>query len=116
MSTKNQEKAVLKTIENLRKDEKIDMGDILRKSGYSESVATHPKVVTESKGWQELMDLYLPDDLLAQKNLELLKNENWQAVNAGLDKAYKIKGKYIDKSEVEHRFDLTDLIKGKKNV
>ena len=96
MSTENQKKAVKKTIENLRTGDKIDMGDILRESGYSEAVATRPKVVTESKGWQHLMDEYLPDDLLIKKNLELLNHKEWQAVNAGLDKAYKVKGKLIE--------------------
>lgn len=115
MATQNQKRAVLKTIENLRTTDKIDMGDILRQSGYSESVATHPKVVTESQGWIELLEQYLPDDLLLKKNLFLLKNKNWQAVNAGLDKAYKIKGKYKDKMDVNIT-DLTDELRKPKET
>ena len=44
----------------------------------------------------------------------------WSADNKArkdaLDMAYKIKGRYKDKSEVEHKFDFSDLIKGKNNV
>ncbi len=105
MPTENQQKAFNKTMEKLGNDEKVDMGDILKESGYSDAVVKNPKVVTESKGWQELMDSYLPDELLAKKNNWLLRNKNWQAVNAGLDKAYKIKGKY--KETIEHTGSLT---------
>lgn len=96
MATENQKKAVHLTLENLRQGKKINLGDNLRKAGYSEAVATHPKEVIESKGWKELMEQYLPDDLLVKKNLELLNHKEWQAVNAGLDKAYKVKGKLIE--------------------
>ena len=44
----------------------------------------------------------------------------WSADNKArkdaLDMAYKIKGRYKDKSEVEHKFDFSDLIRGKNNV
>ena len=31
-------------------------------AGYSPVTALHPKKLTNSKGWNELMDKYLPDD------------------------------------------------------
>lgn len=95
--TVKQEKAFKNAVENGG-----SMGEAMINAGYSEATAKTPQKLTESRGWEILLDEYMPDDLLAQKNLELLKSNNWKAVNAGLDKAYKIKGKYKDKLEVEH--------------
>lgn len=115
MPTENQKKAFDNTLKTIDKGEKVDMGDIMVESGYSETTAINPgKNLTNTKGWQELLEEYMPDSLLAKKNLELLKSKNWQAVNAGLDKAYKVKNKY--KEELTHKFDFSDLIKGKTNV
>ncbi len=87
-------------------------GKVLREVGYSEEVANHPQKVTESRAWDDLMEQYLPDSLLAKKHNELLKAKkktsiriddniitsteelDVQAVKAGLDMAYKLKGKY----------------------
>ena len=68
----------------------------MKLAGYSESSAKDPQRLTRSKGWQELMEKYLPDKGLLQVHKGLLKNNDWRARDAGLDKAYKIKGKYAD--------------------
>ena len=65
-------------------------------AGYSKASAKNPQRLTESKGWQKLMEKYLPDKGLLQVHKGLLKNADWHARDAGLDKAYKIKGKYAD--------------------
>jgi len=64
------------------------------KDVYAESSAKNPKNITQSKGWQELMEKYLPDKKLAQVHQYLLNHKDWRAKDAGLDKAYKIKRKY----------------------
>lgn len=64
------------------------------KDVYAESSAKNPKNITQSKGWQELMEKYLPDKKLAQVHQYLLNHKDWRAKDAGLDKGYKIKGKY----------------------
>jgi len=64
------------------------------KDVYAESSAKNPKNITQSKGWQELMEKYLPDKKLAQVHRYLLNHKDWRAKDAGLDKAYKIKKKY----------------------
>ncbi len=69
--------AVQKLSEIIRKtkgkQKKITIGKILRESGYSESVALHPTNVTERKGFQELLEEYLPDDLVLETHKNLLK-------------------------------------------
>lgn len=56
MPTLRQKKAS-KLVENGR-----TMGEVMVEAGYSPITATHPTKLTESKGWQQLMDKYLPDD------------------------------------------------------
>ena len=90
-----------------------NMGEIMVKAGYSENTAKAPTKLTKSKGWNELMEKYIPDDLLAKKHKELLTipkkvrtfikgdltNEyeelDSNAVSKGLDMGYKLKGKYV---------------------
>lgn len=93
----------------------------MRDAGYAPATAKNPKELTNSKTWIKWMNKYLPDDLLGKKHKELLnkkeviiRNNNKtgkvetvktgeidaNAVKAGLDMAYKLKGKYApDKLE-----------------
>ena|SRR3990167_784736 len=65
MATKNQEKAAELTLEKLGKGERVRMGEILEESGYSPAVVKNPKIVTESKGFQEILDKHgLTRDLI----------------------------------------------------
>lgn len=95
-------------------------------AGYSPNTANTPQKLTESDGFRELMEEYLPDDLLLEKHLELLnktekiaKNNNatkqvevidtgepdTQAVSKALDMAYKMKGSYAPEKRIT--LDLT---------
>lgn len=95
-------------------DNPRNKGKALLEAGYSVRTAEKPKTVIESKGWQELMDKYLPDKLLNLRHKQLLNKKeillkankdtgkveavkggiDTNAVKAGLDMAYKLKGKY----------------------
>lgn len=44
----------------------------MREVGYSKNTAKKPSNLTDSKGWEELMEEYLPDKDLAEKHQELL--------------------------------------------
>jgi len=88
LPTKRQ-KAVFKKVFKGGKSVHSAMKDV-----YAESSAKNPKNITQSKGWQELMEKYLPDKKLAQVHQYLLNHKDWRAKDAGLDKGYKIKGKY----------------------
>ena len=90
----------------------------MRQAHYAPSVIRKPKVLTGSKGWEELMERYLPDKLLVEKHKELLevpkkirqfnKGElmseyeelDSNAVSKGLDMGYKLKGKYSPEKHI----------------
>lgn len=103
MATQRQKKVLKEIAENSG-----NMGNAMRKAGYSDNYANSPDKIKKTKGWKELMDKHLPDSLLAEKHRALLnkteldKQPDTQAVRAGLDMAYKLKGKYAtDKLDID---------------
>lgn len=90
MATQKQRRAAKILSENPRKS----VSAAMREAGYSDRSAEKPQELTRSRGFQELMSDALPDELLFRVHRELLKNKNWRAREAGLDKAYKLKGVY----------------------
>jgi len=113
--TGKQKRAFKELVENGR-----TKGDAMVKAGYSKNTAKAPTKMTNSKGWKELTEEYLPDKLLAKKHKELLevpiKKRQWikgelqyeteeldtNAVKSGLDMAYKLKGHYApEKKTIE---------------
>lgn len=116
-------------------------------AGYSKNMAKNPQSLTRSKGWKELMGNKLSDDVLFKKHLQLLNKEeviiknnvtsgeidviptgqiDTQAVKAGLDMAYKLKGYYtVDPTPNQVNFvninlfdnpDVKNALEGFKNV
>lgn len=87
-------------------------------AGYSPATAKTPQKLTESKAWESLMDKYLPDESLAKIHKKILKKQEVQLKNnnetkkvevvktgqphsdvgKALDMAYKLKGRYKEKS------------------
>ena len=53
------------------KGRKVTMTETLVEAGYSESYARSGNI-KKKKSWQQLMDIYLPEDLLAKTHNELL--------------------------------------------
>ncbi len=110
MPTENQKAAVKDTLELLGKGKRVSMGKILKKNGYSAAMAKNPKQVTESKGWQDLMEEFLPDNLLSKVHKEGLKATFTDKFNTKepdygvrhkyLETAYKVKGKVVEKSDI----------------
>ena len=88
----------------------------MKLAGYSVETAKNPQQLTRSKGWQELMQKYLPDNHLMKRHKEFLdaprqirtykkgdlvsetEETDPSAVRA-LDMAYKLKGRYSAESE-----------------
>jgi hypothetical protein len=110
MATEKQKAVFDKIVENHG-----NVSKTMREVGYDEDTAKNPKNLTESKGWKELMEEYLPNKLLGEKHRELLYKEqvvtknnmttgevdviptgemDAVAVAKGLDMAYKLKGAY----------------------
>jgi len=106
-------------MEKVAKDVLENGGSIapaMRKAGYSEAYSKNPHKITSSKSWQELMEQYLPDDLLASKHQELIMKTDehgemdTQATKSGLDMAYKLKGKYAPEKH-EHTVETIEVVK-----
>ena len=109
MATMKQKRAAKIKLENPSKS----MREVMLSAGYSASTADNPQELTETKGWQELMDEFLPDVHLTTKHREFLdsprvtrkflkgeleyetEETSPEAVKA-LDMAYKLKGRYKD--------------------
>lgn len=107
-----QKRAMRKLVEALENGSYSTMKDILKDSGYSDNVASQPTKVTKTATWRELMDEYLPDELLAKTHAELFKAEgtiyatsegritdtmkvpDWTARKNAIDLAYKVKGRF----------------------
>lgn len=139
MATKKQKKAVAKMVEN---------GGVASKamieSGYSEATAKTPQKLTESKGFKELLEQYIPDDELVKIHKEglhatklngvggmkvgLKKGEfedighadietpDYPTRHKYLDTAYKIKGSYAPEKTVSFNanVDVTHKIEAQK--
>lgn len=125
MATEKQKKAIKNVVEN-----RGNISKAMRDAGYSKKSAKNPKNLTESKSWNQLMDKYLPDKLLAEKHKELLvipkkvrhfvkgdleseyEELDSNAMKAGLDMAYKLKGKYSpEKKEISGNLSLSEILK-----
>jgi hypothetical protein len=68
MATIKQRKAAEKILENHG-----NVSKAMKEVGYAETTAQTPGNLTDSKGWQELMDEYLSDEDLAKAHNELLR-------------------------------------------
>ena len=69
-ATIKQRRAFKDTLENLSRKKPKTKQQILLAAGYSPNVAKMPPVIERSKGWQELMDQYLPEEDLAKVHRE----------------------------------------------
>jgi hypothetical protein len=95
MATGKQKKALDRIVENHG-----NVSKSMREAGYTEATAKNPSNLTKSKGFQELADQYLPDDMLLRALSDDI-DEKVKNRKAELELAFKIKGKMIDKAEVE---------------
>lgn len=108
-----------KSLENLGKP----LGAIMREEGYSDNVADNPKNVTESKSWTILMDEYIPESLILKTHKEAFTADrtisvvsgkqasggttdfvdvpDWQTRMKATELGYKVRGKLIDRGELE---------------
>lgn len=73
----------------------------MREVGYSPNTAKNPQQVTNSKGWKELLEEYLPDDYILNAIQEDIDNAEKGSRTPILTLATKLKGKLIDKAEVD---------------
>jgi hypothetical protein len=76
----------------------------MREAGYAPSVINTPQVLTKSKAWQEVFEVYLPDDKLFTKHGEALEATKWNDFSGereedhttrlkAVELAYRVKGR-----------------------
>lgn len=107
MATEKQTKAFQKVVLEYK-----PVSVAMKEVGYSKSMANNPQYLTQSDGWKELVEKYIPDDLLAQKHRDLLQATDkdgytdYGSVKAGIDMGYKLKGKYAPDRSVSVNIDI----------
>jgi hypothetical protein len=74
MATLKQIKAARIIVENHGEGKTLPLGQILLRAGYRPATAKNPAQIVESRGFQELLDEVLPDELLSDVHLGLLKS------------------------------------------
>ncbi|MCR4306308.1 MAG: hypothetical protein NUV73_04470 [Candidatus Daviesbacteria bacterium] len=142
--TIKQKIAVQKLVEIVRNNKgkkNITLGHILQEAGYSKAVSLHPTHVTETKGWNSLMQQYFNEESVAKFHKMMFESKilrwytfplkerdsairtiieslpeakmvkvliidkskrayftipNLEFIDKALDKAYKVRGKYIN--------------------
>ncbi len=79
---------------------------------YADTTASTTGKLTNTKGWNELLEKYLPDKLLAKKHLEGLEaieekgQVDYSTRHKYLDSAYKLKGKYAPEKSVNLNIEI----------
>ena len=77
--TIKQIRAVKATLENIGNPNPKTQEQVLIEAGYSKSVAQHsPTQITNSQGWNQLMDKYLTDENTAQVHNEMMNAQKVQ--------------------------------------
>jgi|ERR1051325_82823 hypothetical protein len=95
----------------------------MRSAGYAESITNDTRKLTNSKGFQELLNEYLPDELLTNVHLQGLRATRIHTSHTEPDKeipdfgvrhkyletAYKVKGKIKDESSGDTKIMIVRL-------
>lgn len=86
MPTENQKKVFAKVKEQLGKSGKVSISKAMRDSkAYSKNVSKTPSNLTKTKGWQYLMDKYMPEEKLSTVHDELLNSKLMLSMVFGSD-------------------------------
>lgn len=102
--TQKQIRAFKKSVENGG-----NISKAMREAGYSLSTINNPNNLTDSDGWQMLLEIYIPDEKLAKKlneGLDSTKQMDFEKLpdmptrHKYLETALKVKGKLRDNTSV----------------
>jgi len=77
----------------------------MRNESYSESYIDSGHI-TRTKSFKLLAEKMLPDELLLDRNVWLLKHKAWGAVASGLDKGYKAKHIYTNGTTINNKYSF----------
>ncbi len=115
MPTFRQRKALKEIVEN---GGNVSKG--MEAAGYTHATAKTPQKLTQSKGWEELLDEYLPDELLtnvAKEGLNATQVKtsltepdriipDYGVRQRYLETVLKMKGKITDKSDINFKGEI----------
>lgn len=104
---------VKKLSENVRKkkgQKGMSIGKIMREAGYSPETSKKPYRLTRSKGFQQLLEEYLPDDMIAKAHQDLF---NAHKVDHYVFPA-SVSDDWIKKTVKEWGFKLTKIAKNEQ--
>lgn len=87
-----------KALDNLVKNGG-NVSKAMRDAGYSVNTAKTPKKLTESAAFAELLDAYLPDDMLLRALSDDIEKKEGNR-KAELELGFKLKGKMTEKVDV----------------
>lgn len=97
---------IKKVFEKVLENNGFNVGKAMIEEGYSPNSAKNPKQVTETKSWEMLLEMYLPDDLIARKakeGLDAVTNGDvidYSVRQRYLETALKMKGKITEKKDI----------------
>lgn len=94
MATERQKNAVDKIVENGG-----NVSKAMREAGYSPETAKTPSKLTRSDGFKELMEAYLPDDMLLRALSDDIEKKEGNR-KAEMELAFKLKGKMVEKKDI----------------
>jgi hypothetical protein len=103
MATIKQKKAARLLVENGG-----NVSKAMRDAGYTEATAKTPQKLTESVGFQELLEIYLPDDMLLRALSDDIEKKEGNRKQE-LELAFKVKGKMIDKQEMKATVEVKQI-------
>lgn len=87
----------------------------MRDAGYSFQTAKVPQKLTTSAGFAELLEAYLPDDMLLRALSEDIKGKVLNR-KAELELAFKLKGKMVEKSENNVSLEIKQISEEEKHA
>lgn len=87
----------------------------MRDAGYSPQTAKVPQKLTNSAGFAELLEEYLPDDMLLRALSDDIEGKELNR-KAELELAFKLKGKMVDKSESNVSVEVSSITSEEKTA
>ena len=73
----------------------------MREAGYTDATAKNPSNLTNSDGWKELMEAYLPDDMLLRALSDDIEKKEGNR-KGELELGFKLKGRMTEKLDLSN--------------
>ena len=92
----------------------MPIGQAMREAGYSESTSKTPERLTESKGWAELMEKYLPDPDVLEVHKQGLKAN--KIITSHTEPDYEYPDHAIRMKAVEMAYRVKNKLQGQVQI